>query len=156
MAPLTLWRLVKQKHAATAFSGEGAAWFGGRWNPIGLPVVYLSETLSLAALELLVHLTLEDRRLLFAAIPVEVPEGIAIETLEPDTLPANWRDENVPQEAQAIGADWAAKKQSVLLRVPSVVIPNEHNYLANPHHPDFPRLIIQPSKPFSFDQRLAR
>jgi RES domain-containing protein len=156
MAPLILWRLVKQKHVATAFSGEGAAWFGGRWNPIGLPVVYLSETLSLAALEFLVHLTLEDRRLLFAAISVEVPEGVAFETLEPAALPTNWRDESVPEETQKIGADWAAKKQSVLLQVPSVVIPNEHNYLANPHHPDCSRLIIQPPQPFSFDPRLAR
>jgi len=156
MAPLTLWRLVKQKHAATAFSGEGAAWFGGRWNPMGLPVVYLSETLSLAALELLVHLTLEDRRLLFAAILLEVPEGIAIETLEPAALPANWRDENVPQETQIVGGDWAATKKSALLRVPSVVIPNEHNYLANPHHPDFSHLIIQPPQSFSFDPKLRR
>jgi RES domain-containing protein len=117
MAPLILWRLVKQKHVATAFSGEGAAWFGGRWNPIGLPVVYLSETLSLAALEFLVHLTLEDRRLLFAAISVEVPEGVAFETLEPAALPTNWRDESVPEETQKIGADWAAKKQSVLLDI---------------------------------------
>lgn len=156
MAPLTLWRLVKQKHAATAFSGEGAAWFGGRWNPIGLPVVYLSETLSLAALELLVHLALEDGRLLFAAIPVDVPEDIAIQTLEPDALPTDWRDENVPQDTQLIGTEWAAKKQTVLLRVPSVVIPNEHNNLANPHHPDFSRLVIQPPQPFSFDPRLAR
>lgn len=156
MAPLILWRLVKQKHAATAFSGEGAAWFGGRWNPQGLPVVYLGKTLSLAALELLVHLTLEDRRLRFAAIAVEVPEGIAIESLKPDALPTNWRDENVPQETQIVGADWASGRQSALLRVPSVVIPNEHNYLANPHHPDFSRLILRPTQPFSFDPRLAR
>jgi RES domain-containing protein len=156
MAPLTLWRLVKQKHSATAFSGEGAAWFEGRWNPIGLPVVYLSETLSLAVLELLVHLTLEDRRLQFAAIPVEVPEDLAIDTLEPDALPANWRDESIPQETQRVGADWAAGKQGALLRVPSVVVPSEHNYLANPHHPDFSRLNIQPPQPFSFDPRLAR
>ena len=156
MAPLTLWRLVKQKHAATAFSGEGAAWYGGRWNPIGLPVVYLSETLSLAALELLIHLTLEDRRLQFAAIAVEVPAGLAIETLEPAALPANWREESIPEETQRAGADWLARKQGVLLRVPSVVIPSEHNYLANPQHPDFSRLIIHPPQPFSFDPRLAQ
>ncbi len=50
------WRIVKEKHAASAFSGEGAAKTGGRWNSRGVPVVYASATKALAALETLVHL----------------------------------------------------------------------------------------------------
>lgn len=156
MPELTLWRLVKRKHAATAFSGEGAAWFGGRWNPPGLPVVYLSETLALAALELLVHLTSEDRRLQFAAIPLHVPEDLANAGTEPNLLPENWRDEEIPTETQAVGAEWAATGRGVLLRVPSVLVPSEHNYLANPRHPDFQRLVIGAPRDFGFDPRLTR
>lgn len=50
------WRIVKEKHAATAFSGEGARLYGGRWNSVGTSLVYTSGTKALAALESLVHL----------------------------------------------------------------------------------------------------
>lgn len=152
----TLWRLIKQQHAAAAFSGEGAARYGGRWNPIGLLVVYLSETLSLAVLELLVHLTMDDRRLHFAAIPVRVPAGLQIDTLELSALPAHWRDESIPEETQRLGAEWAARSHRVLLRVPSVIIPSEHNYLADPQHADIARLVIGRAQSFSLDPWLAR
>jgi len=69
---------VKKKHATEALSGEGARLGGGRWNNVGIPVVYACETLSLAALELFVHFTRKDitisRSLL--AIPVEIPDSV--------------------------------------------------------------------------------
>jgi RES domain-containing protein len=68
------WRLVKKKHAADVLSGEGARLGGGRWNHVGIPVVYVSETLSLAALELFVHFTGKDITISrsLTAIPVEI------------------------------------------------------------------------------------
>jgi RES domain-containing protein len=70
-------------------------------------------------------------------------------------LPGNWRDEEIPTETQAVGAEWAATGRSVLLRVPSVPVPSEHNYLANPRHPDFHRLVIGAPRDFGFEPRLA-
>ena len=78
-SPTILWRLVKQRHIATAFDGEGARLYGGRWNSRGTPMVYLSASLSLAALELFMHLSAKDARLRLAAIPVTVPADLAID-----------------------------------------------------------------------------
>ena len=50
------FRIVREAHAATAFTGAGAALHGGRWNSPGARVVYTSASASLAALETLVHL----------------------------------------------------------------------------------------------------
>ena len=43
----TAWRIVKQKHSRSAFSGEGARRFGGRWNSPGVSMVYLAHRRSL-------------------------------------------------------------------------------------------------------------
>jgi RES domain-containing protein len=145
---------VKAAHAATAFDGEGARRYGGRWNERGTSVVYLGGTLSLAALETFVHLTAADARLVFAAIEVIVPDGVAIAELQSERLPRNWRAEPPPEGTRAIGTEWARGGESLLLRVPSVIVPRETNYLLNPAHPDFRRLSIRPSQPFGFDERM--
>ncbi len=151
---MSLWRLVKAKHAASAFDGEGARLFGGRWNERGTAVVYLGGTLSLAALETFVHLSVADARLTFVAIEVVVPDGIRIGQLPSGHLPASWRTEPPPIETKAIGSKWAHSGETLLLRVPSVIVPRESNYLLNPAHADFSRLKIRPSEPFGFDRRM--
>lgn len=151
---LTLWRIVKTRHAATAFDGEGARRFGGRWNPRGLPAVYLGGTLALAALETLVHLTAADARLNFVAIPLHVPDDITVAELPPGSLPANWRSEPPPPATQAIGGEWLKSGSGLLLKTPSVIIPAETNYLLNPQHPHLARTRLGPPQPFGFDQRL--
>ncbi len=152
--PSTLWRLVKARHAATAFDSEGARRFGGRWNVRGVPVVYLSDSLSLAALEVFVHLSAEDGRLHFAAIRVDVPEHVAIPSLPAAELPPNWREEPPPDECKRIGSEWFTAGTSALLRLPSVIIPDEFNVLLNPQHSDFKALVFHPPQPFGFDARM--
>ncbi len=154
---LSLWRLVKAKHAASAFDGEGARRFGGRWNERGTAVVYLGGTLSLAALETFVHLTVSDARLAFAAIEAMVPDGpdgVRVAQLTPQGLPGNWRAQPPPSETKAIGSKWVLAGETLLLRVPSVVVPRESNYLLNPAHPDFSRVTIHSPEPFGFDERM--
>jgi RES domain-containing protein len=138
------WRLVKAAHPGSAFDGEGARRFGGRWNARGTPVVYLGGTLSLAALEVFVHLTAEDARL----------QLVAIEELDPGTLPADWRAEPPPAACQALGTAWVEAGTSAVLRVPSVIVPTESSYLLNPHHPDRGRIAIHLPAPFGFDTRM--
>ena len=129
----TLWRLVKHQHIATAFDGEGARLYGGRWNSRGTPMVYLSASLSLAALELFVHLNAEDARLQLAAIPVTVPDGTAIDQADIKDLPSGWRGEPPTDACKALGSTWAnadanagAKSgNAALLRIPSVIVPRE-------------------------------
>lgn len=152
--PLSLWRIVKAKHGSSAFDGEGARRYGGRWNPRGTPVVYLGGTLSLAALETFVHLAPEDARLALVAIEVVVPDSVKITQLPAKALPPDWRNEPPPHATQAIGLDWAKRNETALLRVPSIIVPREFNYLLNPNHPGFAKLKVQPPTPFGFDSRM--
>jgi RES domain-containing protein len=149
-----LRRLIKKALKAEAFSGEGARLAGGRWNLAGTPVVYLSESLSLAALELFVHLPVAARRIELVAFEVRVPDDVRIDDLDEARLPKMWREEPVPEETQKLGSEWAKGVNALLLRVPSVVVPIESNFVLNPAHPDYKALKISPPKPFSFDPRM--
>lgn len=147
---LKAWRIVKEKHAATAFSGEGARLFGGRWNSPGVGLVYTSSAQSLAVLESLVHLN-PPVLFKYVAIPVEFDSAL-VET--PASLPADWADQPAPPSTQALGDLWARESRSAVLQLPSVIIPAEANYLLNPTHPDFRKIAIGKPVAFCFDPRL--
>ena len=147
------WRIVKTKHASQAFDGEGARQFGGRWNSVGRSVVYTSSTVSLAILEILVHLETSAVLPAYSLFHIQVDESLILH-LPGDTLSTNWRDNPAPSELRFIGDQWLMEARSVALAVPSVIVPNEENFLLNPGHPDFARLTIEPPQPFSFDKRL--
>jgi RES domain-containing protein len=152
---IKLWRLTSSRHARSAFNGLGAKANGGRWNAIGTPMVYLSQHLSLCALEVLVHANPADLPD-FVSIPVEAPDGVSLEVLDyPARLSKNWRDELPPAGLRAFGDAWVKEGRSLLLQVPSVLIPEELNYLLNPLHPEVDRLVFGPPRPFSFDPRLT-
>ncbi|MGH2372057.1 MAG: RES family NAD+ phosphorylase [bacterium] len=148
------WRLLKTKHVASAWDGEGARTNGGRWNSPGVGVVYTSESLSLALVEVLVHLQESAVLPAYSAIRVEIDDPL-ITSIELSDLPPNWRDFPAPPETRAIGDRWVSERRSVVLRVPSAVVPSESNYVLNPGHADFGLLRISPSVPFPFDPRLA-
>lgn len=147
------WRLTKSKYLATAWDGEGAKAAGGRWNSAGVPVVYTSGTLSLALVEVLVHLTAEILPA-YSAVPVEFEESL-VAIVAPERLPRHWKDSPPPPATQAIGAEWVASGTSAVLRVPSVVVPGEFNFLLNPAHRDFRRITIGAPMAFPFDPRLT-
>ena len=151
---LRAWRLVKEKHAKSAFDGEGARRFGGRWNARDIPVVYLSASLSLAALEQFVHLSAEDTRIRFSAILVGIPDNLSTQELSVNELPKEWRAEPPPDACKTLGSAWAETNETALLKVPSVIVPHEFNYVLNPKHPDFTRLSIHKAEPFGFDSRM--
>jgi RES domain-containing protein len=148
------WRLVKTRFLASAWDGEGARAAGGRWNSVGVPVVYVSSTLSLALVEVLVHL---PAGLLgaYAAVPVSFDDTHVVALADAD-LPADWRDVPPPASTQAIGDRFVADGRALVLRVPSVVVPSESNYLLNPAHPAFPSIRIGAPVAFPFDPRLVK
>ncbi len=146
------WRLVKAKHAGTAFSGDGAAKAGGRWNSRGVYLVYASASRSLAALETLVHITpLASFRYKF--IRMEFGRTLA-ENLDAGRLPSDWRMEPPPLSTKQVGDAWVHSLRSAVLAVPSVIIPEEFNYLLNPAHPDFRKIEFGEPADFAFDHRL--
>jgi RES domain-containing protein len=152
---LTVWRLCAAKYAESAFSGEGARRFGGRWSSVGMPVVYASESRSLAVLELLANVEFPEA--LAATAWVVRSAHVPLAGIEkPTRVPASWRQYPRSTETQAFGDAWLRTRQTLALRVPSAVVPGEFNYLLNPAHPDFDQVELGPPEPFSFDPRLAR
>jgi RES domain-containing protein len=151
---MKIWRLCRAPYAAEAFSGEGARRFGGRWNSRGVPMVYASTSLSLAAIELFVHLEpgLAPNDLVYCS--ALLPEGEPARTLEPAKLPAAWWTDNGAATTRERGDAWIHDRSSLALLVPSVPIRSEWNVLVNPLHPRIAELQIDPPQPFVFDARM--
>src|SRR5581483_3145624 len=146
------WRIVDAIRAANAFTGEGPRLFGGRWNSPGVAVVYVSESAALAALEVLVHLRRMAALPEFVVISCDFDEKLVEAVTD---VPANWREYPPPPELQAIGDAWVRSGRSAVLRVPSVIVPGENNYLLNPAHSKFKKIAIGKPERFALDPRLT-
>ena len=149
------WRLVKTRHLAGAFDGEGAREYGGRWNSPGVAVVYLAESLALAALEVLVHLQDAGPLPSYSAVPVHFDARLMM-TLPRTDLPADWRASPPPMALRELGDAWVRAGKSVVLAVPSAVVEMERIFLLNPAHAAFRRVHIGQPQPFAMDDRLGR
>ena len=135
--------------------GEGARRAGGRWNSSGRPVVYMSQTTSLAAMEYLVHVELKTSPIDLRVVSVDIPDDLLQSALEADRLPMGW-DRIDSGHCRTLGDAWLTHATASILRVPSVVIPAESNYLLNPLHQDANRVVVLSSAPFALDARLFR
>lgn len=154
MSEVLAWRLCATNRTPWAFLGEGSARRGGRWNQPGVRIVYCAESRSLAALEVLVHT--DDAARLGAIDWTCIPATIPSELVEkPSRFPASWRHYPHTPETREFGTQWAHEKRSAALRVPSVVVSGEFNYLLNPLHPDFGQVKIGEAERFTFDPRLS-
>jgi len=147
------YRIVKARHAASAFDGEGSRLQGGRWSSIGTRIVYTAGSLSLAILEILVHLQQTVFLSSYVVIEIKFPDEL-VQDLDPALLPANWRVSPAPSGTMEIGDSWVRESSSAVLRVPSVIVPSEHNYLINPGHRDFSRISIGHPAPLDVDSRV--
>ena len=150
----TVWRIVTHRFAASAFSGEGARLFGGRWNRKGEPVVYTAQSRSLAFLEMLVQD--EPLRANYVLIPSQIPADIARLKIDSKQLPEHWRTLEARETLQEIGSQWLRSAKYCVLEVPSAVIPAELNLLFNPGHPDFAGIKIGQAETLESDLRLMR
>ncbi len=149
----TGWRVLKSKYDAHAFDGEGSRLYGGRWNSPGRRVVYAAQSIALAALELLVHLGNREVLNHYRLHAIHFADNHAM-TVKPKSLPADWRNSSGPNSLRKIGDAWLTDGTSVILAVPSAVVPLELNYLINPEHRDFASLTTEGPLDFTFDTRL--
>jgi len=152
---LRAWRVVKRRYRRQAFDGEGARRLGGRWNSPGTPVVYCSESLALATLEILVHLGDSTVFASYVAFPVDIPEAL-IENIGLKRLPSGWKKFPAPLALQRTGDEWVKQARSAVLRVPSALVPMEFNLLLNPAHPDWRKIRIGRARAFRLDNRLVK
>ncbi|MEP6745993.1 MAG: RES family NAD+ phosphorylase [Gemmatimonadota bacterium] len=148
---MRLYRLCRSAHRA--LDGEGARLYGGRWNSPGHGLIYTSRTLSLAALEYLVHLDPAFAPADLVAMTLELPD-FAVAPLDPTRLPTNWRSLPAPPQCAALGDSWLAGNHSLGLAVPSAIVPVEWNVLLDPRHAEFGNVRLMGEEPFQFDRRL--
>lgn len=148
------WRLTKPEFAP-GLDGEGARLKGGRWNSPGLPMVYAASSLSLATLEVMVHLPASMRRPekfpKFVAVKIGVSASLAIDEITTRDIKPAWST----SDFRAFGDAWLGRRETVGLFVPSLVIPAEKNLVLNPMHPDFKDVYVSKTEEFSFDPRFA-
>lgn len=153
---ISVYRLTKLRYRDQIFSGLGGLYAHGRWTFRGRPVVYSSQSISLAVLEY----TLNYKRR--GWIPATVlgraamPDDAPLEIVQITDLPRSWCDPDPPAMLREIGTDWLERGAAVALKVPSAVVVEEWNYLLNPQHPDFKRLTFSVPEVYRFDRRLAR
>lgn len=152
------FRLVDSDYAHAAFSGEGARRYGGRWNSPGVAVVYISESLSLAQLELLVHLDAADLLLShWRYFVVEVADTAILRLDDWLGVPRDFAATPASPSTRTIGDRWVADSLSVALAVPSALTPGERNLILNPGHDDYADAIqIGAETAFMLDRRLIR
>jgi RES domain-containing protein len=151
---MRIWRICREAHASTAFSGEGARRFGGRWNSRGVPMVYTSTSLALAAVEYFVNLEPNLAPGDLVSISATLPEGEPARTMQPAELLDGWWCEESLAATRELGDRWIQAATSLAMLVPSAPIHKEWNVLVNPIHPDIKELKIEPPQPFVFDARM--
>jgi RES domain-containing protein len=152
---MRIWRICKARYAYEAFSGMGARRFGGRWNTPGVPMVYASTSLALAAIELFVHLEPNLQPDDLVSIAATLPAGEPAQRLGVDQLPPGWWTDDF-DPLRAIGDKWIREKSSLAVEVPSAALRVEWNVLVNPLHPAIAEIKVEEPQPFHFDARMFR
>ncbi|MBV9774776.1 MAG: RES family NAD+ phosphorylase [Gemmatimonadetes bacterium] len=148
---MLVWRLAREIYPA--LDGEGARLNGGRWNSPGTPLVYTAGSRALAALELLVWVDSRFPPVDLHLFEVEIPDRVSMERVDPAFLNPAWQQSR-DAECRRIGDEWALSGRTLLLAVPSSLVPEETNYLVNPRHPEMAGVRVAGSRPFAFDPRL--
>lgn len=152
---MELYRIAKCPYIKD-ISGTGAHIYGGRWNSKGMAMLYTAGNRSLAALEALVHIPQKNMTAGFCLLVLNMPDDINVKTIKQSGLPVGWKSIPIQPALQEIGNKWLEEGRTAILRVPSVIIPEEYNYLINPLHPDAKRIKVQKVNAFVFDERISK
>ena len=149
---MMLYRFANEKYC-NDITGEGARLFGGRWNSPGFPVLYSSNLISLSLLELLIHSATYDELKANKLVCIDTPDK-SIQEINPSTLKKDWHTDI--DYSRFIGNEFIKSATSLLLKVPSAIITEEHNILVNPRHKDFSKVKVQEVRNFVFDARFFK
>jgi RES domain-containing protein len=152
---MKVFRLAREKHA-TPLSGEGAARYGARWNPVGIELIYTAQNRSLAMAEVAVHLTLATLPDDYVMLSIDIPDDIKSKKLSDAALPDDWQAFPHPAATQEIGRNFVTENEYCILIIPSAVTQGDFNVIINPNHADFPRITIAGMEKFPFDKRIFK
>jgi len=152
---MEVFRLVKSTYARE-LNGKGAALYGGRWNSKGVELIYTASNRSLAMVEVLVSLPINQLPTDLVMLTLALPDDIAQINCDLNTLPQDWNRFPAIAATCQIGDHFVHQNEACLLRVPSVVTQGDFNYLINPGHRDFSFIRITQQVPFPLDKRFLR
>lgn len=149
---MIVYRLCKEQYQRD-LSGTGAKLFGGRWNSKGVALLYTGESRALCTAEAAVHMPLGILPKDYFIVAIEIPDD-SIQVLNVDVLPDGWDAWPHSHSTQQIGDDFIKRGEYLALKVPSVVVPGDFNYIINPQHPEIKKIHIINAVPYVFDKRL--
>lgn len=152
---MIVYRLSKSKYSRD-ISGKGAEKAGGRWNSRGTAVLYTGESRALCMAEIAVHVPLGNVPTEYELVTIEIPDTASIQTVVTNELPSDWYASPPTGATQAIGDQWVRAGNYLILKVPSVIVQGDSNYLLNPIHSDFSQVKCLSIEPFGFDERLFK
>ena len=152
---MELYRITQEIYAGD-LSGNGAKLFGGRWNSEGLPALYAASTRSLALLETLAHTPAKMLQVkVYMLVTIIVPDTILPQVIDLRKLPDGWDAPDIRPFTQKTGDSFLLAKKNLLIAVPSVLLPEENNFVLNPLHPDAKKIKIVHSRRIHFDKRVV-
>lgn len=149
-----LYRVVRNKYLYD-LSGTGSKLFGGRWNSPGIPAIYTSASKSLAVLESLTNTPPAILQNDFSILILEITGKVLPDEFHEKDLPKNWKTYPAPVNLAKLGDKWLLARKRLLLKVPSVVIPSEFNFIINPLHSDMKKIKITAAEKLELDARVA-
>jgi RES domain-containing protein len=149
-----VYRVLRKAYARSALDGEGAYRYGGRWSSPGTRLAYTSEHQSLAMLEYFVHLEADDAPPDLVMVTAKIPAVLSNQRVAVDNLPSQWRRSPAPAELTRIGDEFVQRAERCVLIVPSALASNENNWLLNPQHPSFRRVVVASMEPLNYDPRM--
>ena len=152
---ITVWRIVSANYKDKAYTGDGGRIHGGRWNSKGVAAVYTADSLAMASIEMIVNLPTPKLLQKYVRISAQISLDFVSELSGAD-LPEDWNSRPISPSTRAIGDRWIKEQSSAVLRVPSIVVPEEYNYLLNPNHPDFAKIEIGKPIIYFFDSRVTK
>jgi RES domain-containing protein len=152
---MIVYRITRQKYT-NDLSGKGAEKTGGRWNSKGTTMLYCSNSIAHACMEVVVNLPSGNPPPRYVLIIIEIPDTIKVSVLQIKDLPKKWNIYPHPEQTQKMGDKFIKENKHLILQVPSASVQGDVNFLINPNHPDFKKIKIKKVEPFGFDDRLFK
>lgn len=149
---MIVYRIGKTQYSKDLI-GEGARLFGGRWNNVGTPCLYTSESRALAVLELTVNVNIIDIPRALSFTVIEIPDT-GIQELNVTDLPADWAQVPASSSTKTFGTNLLTIASTPIIKIPSTIIPKEYNYLLNSNHIDSKSFKILDIEDFIYDVRI--
>lgn len=146
------YRLATAQYADD-ISGEGAAIYGGRWNPVGMKALYTSQNISLCILEILARTKVKINPVDYQLITLKFPDN-PLSEIKSSQLKAGWK--NHVEYTQWIGEEFLKDNKSLIMQVPSAIVDRENNFILNSLHKDFTKVKILEIEALNLDQRLRQ